>query len=247
MTAGAVNDRFIIITKAIINGLGFGPDGMTYVNIEELNVEFGSGSDFVNVRGTSAITNLNLNDGNDAGFVSVDADVRSRTDVSDFLTGHLDDIMGEVTFNFGQGSHLLQVSDEASLVGDGSLADPVVITESRIDGLAMAPINFFTTGDLDDGITIWSGFAADFITVRGSLRTAGRRTVTTLNTGLGDDEVTVELEEGTDGFFVLNTQGPHDPVTETDDDDVDASASTLPLIIFGGAGIDDITGGSVQT
>ncbi len=56
---------------------------MTYVNIEELNVEFGSGSDFVNVRGTSAITNLNLNDGNDAGFVSVDADVRSRTDVSD--------------------------------------------------------------------------------------------------------------------------------------------------------------------
>ncbi len=161
-----------------------------------------------------------------------------------FLTGHLDDIMGEVTFNFGQGSHLLQVSDEASLVGDGSLADPVVITDVADYGLAMAPINFFTTGDLDDGIYHLVGIRGGTYHGTRSLRTAGRRTVTTLNTGLGDDEVTVELEEGTDGFFVLNTQGPHDPVTETDDDDVDASASTLPLIIFGGAGIDSFTGGS---
>ena len=103
----------------------------------------------------------------------------------------------------------------------------------------MAPINFFTTGDLDDGITIWSGFAADLITVRGSCEPPVAALVTTLNTGLGDDTVTVELEEGVDGFFVLNTQGPHTPGTETDDDDVDASASTLPLIVFGGVGIDD--------
>lgn len=242
--SGATNDSFTIITKNRIDGLGFGPDGLDYVNIEELNIEFGSGDDFVNVRGTSAITTLNLNDGDDAAFVSTDANVRSRAEVSDFLTGHLDDILGEVTFNFGLGSHLLQVSDEAALVPDGTLADPVLITESRIDGLAPAPINFFTSGDLDDGITIWSGFGADVIEVRGTLKTPGRRTVTTLNTGLGDDVVTVKLKDGVDGFFVLNTQGPHTPDTETDDDTVDASASSLPLVIFGGVGSDTIIGGT---
>src|SRR5205814_6114680 len=57
---------------------------------------------------------------------------------------------------------------------------------------------------------------------------------------------------GTDGFFVLNTAGgasaPQPGATSwvlptTDDDTVDASASTLPLIIFGGAGYDNIKGG----
>ena len=38
------------------------------------------------------------------------------------------------------------------------------------------------------------------------------RTVTSLNTGLGDDVVTVDLEAGEDGFFVLDTQGGHQHV-----------------------------------
>ena len=35
-------------------------------------------------------------------------------------------------------------------------------------------------------------------------------TVTTLNTGLGNDHVDVTLTAGQDGFFVVNTQGPYD-------------------------------------
>lgn len=34
----------------------------------------------------------------------------------------------------------------------------------------------------------------------------GQRTSTVLNTGEGDDTVTVTLSAGQDGFFVLNTQ-----------------------------------------
>src|SRR5262249_28788029 len=59
---------------------------------------------------------------------------------------------------------------------------------------------------------------------------------------------------GTDGFFVLNTMGgacaPQPGATtwtmpngKSDDDWVDASLSTLPLIIFGGPGNDVIAGG----
>jgi hypothetical protein len=56
-----------------------------------------------------------------------------------------------------------------------------------------------------------------------------------LNTGTGGDEVTVKLIDGQDGAFALNT--------EAGDDIVDGLASTLPLIVFGGEGDDDITGG----
>src|SRR5213075_381112 len=65
---------------------------------------------------------------------------------------------------------------------------------------------------------------------------AGVRTITTLNTGAGDDHVTVVLSAASDGFFVVNTQDGAD--------DVDGTASSLPLAIFGGAGSDTLRGGS---
>ena len=65
----------------------------------------------------------------------------------------------------------------------------------------------------------------------------------------GSDVVVATVVEGTpeDGFFVLNTQG-RDPADDfgIDDDTVDASESTLPLVIFGGMGDDDITGGQAE-
>ena len=79
-----------------------------------------------------------------------------------------------------------------------------------------------------------------------------KRTTTVLNTGLGDDAVTVKLTAGQDGFFVLNTSGGSatgDPVTHcpagcaSDRDTVNAHDSTLPLVIFGGFDKDKIVGG----
>ena len=62
------------------------------------------------------------------GWLGVEDD---PTDAPDFLTGHLDDILGELTLNFGSGSHLLQVSDEASVAAD-MRADGVGLMRSEL-------------------------------------------------------------------------------------------------------------------
>ncbi len=68
-----------------------------------------------------------------------------------------------------------------------------------------------------------------------------------MNTGLGTHDITVNLN-GTaaqGGLFVLNTQGPFSQYpTYTNTSTVNASGSSLPLIIFGGQGTANITGGS---
>ncbi|HEX5216895.1 MAG TPA: calcium-binding protein, partial [Vicinamibacterales bacterium] len=67
-------------------------------------------------------------------------------------------------------------------------------------------------------------------------RTGDFYTLTMLDTGAGDDHVVVNLAEGDDGAFSLNLNAG--------DDCLDASASTLPLVVFGWDGNDHITGGS---
>ena len=124
---------------------------------------------------------------------------------------------------------------------------PDTDTEIYIVGLAHGAITYSadkTSGNYAGGVTIWSGFGGDTIDIDGTHLRSGVRTVTTLNTGLGDDTVKVNLTQGQDGFFVLNTQGPYnDRPTVSDRDKVDASTSTLPLVIFGGQDRDTIQGG----
>ncbi|MDI1313706.1 FlgD immunoglobulin-like domain containing protein, partial [Prosthecobacter sp.] len=167
------------------------------------------------------------------------------------MKGTLDAVQGTLNIDAGSGTNLLMVSDVGSRVGDSS----VVMTSSQIRGLAPADINYNASGTFAGGITVWSGYGNDTVTVFSTRQDTGPlvgglavRTITTLNTGLGNDHVTVALDSTTDGFFVLNTQGPFDHdylgTSRTDDDVVDASGSSLPLVIFGGQGKDDITGGS---
>jgi Ca2+-binding RTX toxin-like protein len=105
-------------------------------------------------------------------------------------------------------------------------------------------------GNFFDGIVYWTGYGDDTVVIDGTHERAGERTTTMLNTGLGDDHITVDLTAGQDGFFVLNTMGgaaspaPTGNITPySDNDTVRAAASTLPLIIFGGFGSDDIISG----
>ena len=65
---------------------------------------------------------------------------------------------------------------------------------------------------------------------------ADYNTQTLLDTGVGDDVVTIRLEDGEDGAFALNLK--------EGDDSADASASTLEIVVFGWDGADEITGGS---
>ena len=125
--------------------------------------------------------------------------------------------------------------------------------EIELRGLSTGAITYqaAAAGHFADGITMWTGYGADTIFVDGThvrnLAVPGGalRTITTLNTGLGDDRVIVDLDTVEDDFFVLNTQGPFNQFWSfTDKDTVDAQASTLPLVIFGGQDNDWIRGGS---
>jgi len=198
--------------------------GISYYGVETLNVDLGSGDDVFNVRGTSAVTNLNLGDGDERIYVSSQADPGLQT-TTDFLRGHLDDVAGTLNIDAGRGSHELMISDEAAVEGDtnvlitdtpapakardATLGD----TEMYVIGLAGGAITYRAddaAGDFAKGISIWSGFGADVFTIDGTHRRGGLATVTSLNTGLGDDVLTVALDQGEDGIFVLNTQGPYD-------------------------------------
>ncbi len=217
--------------------------GVQYKNVEELNISLGSGDDVFNVQGTAAVTNIDLHDGNERIYVSSGADLDLDTS-TDFLEGNLDDILGQLNIDAGQGGHLLMISDSDSNQGDSD----ILITKAMIQGLAPADITYktdLTNGNFAGGITLWSGYGEDTFTVASTHKRDGVRTITTLNTGLGDDRGNVSLDAGTDGFFVLNLQGPDDSLDPvSDNDSVDASSSSLPLIIFGGKGNDTISGGS---
>lgn len=237
------------LTATRLSGLDLAV-GIDYFAIETFNLDLGAGDDVFNVQGTSAVTNLNAHDGDDRFYVSSVAALDQTTKLTtDFLTGTLDNVAGTLNINAGLGRHLLMISDASSSAANGSALTPALINNVLVRGLSPGDITYQTdaAGNFADGITIWSGDGADFINVTGTHERTGVRTITTLNTGLGNDTLTVTLLHGTDGFFVLNTQGPdQDGLVNPpgDDDVVDASASTLALVIFGGQGNDQITGGS---
>ena len=138
----------------------------------------------------------------------------------------------------------------ADLEGELFNLDPFVdgegrtIERSRIVGLGMGPdvvidgavVSGGITYQQLENVTLLLGSGDDTLTVNGTHTRDGFQTVTLVNTGGGNDTVTVNLEDGTDGFFALDTQ--------EGDDTIDASASSLPLLLIGGDGEDDITGGS---
>jgi Ca2+-binding RTX toxin-like protein len=226
---------------------------------------------------------VHMHQGNEQVFVSSNADLDANSAPGfDFLTGNLGDVRGALNLDFGTGSHRLLISDEADTVGatNARIVDDMpaaAATAAGLDtnaeiwvtGLAPAGISYkadrtstggVPNGDFFGGIIYWTGSGDDTIYIDGTANRSGsgKRTMTLLNTGLGNDNVTVALngalnqptgDTGQDGFFALNTMGGSfspNPTTGavTDNDTVDASASTLPLVIFGGLGNDSIQGGS---
>src|SRR5262249_11420761 len=116
-------------------------------------------------------------------------------------------------------------------------------------------INSSTLFSVLNGLT---GFSGKIVSVTGA-GTAANPFLITFASSLGSVDGSADGSSliGTDGFFVLNTMGVASapqpgattwtiPAGLTDDDTVDASASTLPLIIFGGYGYDNIIGGQGQ-
>jgi Ca2+-binding RTX toxin-like protein len=222
--------------------------------------------------GGVAVTNVTFHGGASStgqAYVSSNADLdfASAKPAFDFLSGNLNDVKGALNLNTGSGRHRLMISNEGSPVGatDARITDTAAnlpntpaslgldpTAEIWISGLAPAGISYQadrTNGNFFDGVTYWTGSGDDKVLIDGTHQRPGGRTMTLLNTGLGNDNVTVNLTAGQDGFFALNTSGgsqsPNPAAftgTVRDDDTVDASRSTLPLVIFGGWGNDNITG-----
>src|SRR5581483_10522845 len=185
--------------------------GIVYYNVDNLDIELGSGGDDFNVQGTAAgtTTQLDTNGGSDHVFVSDQANAVAGTGL-DHLTGTLGSILG--TLNIDEGADTapgqsLLISDE----GDAA-ARTFTLSDGVVSGLAPATINYTAShGDFSGGITVWSGFGDDTATVK-SVQTAadGQNQITTLNTGLGDDTVHVQLTAASNDSFVLDTQGAYE-------------------------------------
>jgi outer membrane protein OmpA-like peptidoglycan-associated protein/Ca2+-binding RTX toxin-like protein len=125
-------------------------------------------------------------------------------------------------------------------------------THGRITGFGMGPNLLFagrpqgggiTYGDLEV-VQVSLGRGKDEVRVdyttnaedHTTKRDGDFYTLTMLDTGLGDDVVTVNLQDGDDGAFSLNLN--------VGDDKAFGSDSSLPLVVFGWDGKDEIHGGA---
>ena len=103
--------------------------GVLYHQLEVLNIDLGPGHEVFNVRGTSAVTNVFAHAGNDRFYLSsLASETLASALTTDFLTGDLDDIRGNLNLHAGDGRHLLFISDEAAVIGDAN----VVITDQPV-------------------------------------------------------------------------------------------------------------------
>ena len=228
--AGDPDDDEVEITATTVTGLDLDADGITYAAIETLDVLTGAGADTVNVQGTSASTTVTTGDGDDGFYVSSEA--AGRTGDPMVLGGTLAEVAGNLHLDAGPGDHELLISDRAA--SDG--ADQARLGDGSLRGLAPAAITWTADGTYARGIWLWtSDTGRDVVSVTGTRVDPGRRTDTTLITGGGMDDVTVDLDAA---------QGPLVLEMGTGDDTVAAGDSARDLVVIGDDGADTITTGA---
>ncbi|MCP3939083.1 MAG: calcium-binding protein, partial [Actinomycetia bacterium] len=239
---GDIGPNTLGLTDSTITGLGMA-EGITYATVENLILGLGDGGNEITIEGTPpGNTSLNTGSGDDVvnirgtnGTLTVDTqagnDIVNVGTLAPQIGGLLDNIGGPLNLIGGSEYDVVNVDD----TGDTE-TNSGTLTETTLTDFGMQ-------GDLTyDGIEqleISLGSGTDTMAVNGAMGPVGGfQPITLVNTGGGADDVTVSLSAGTDGFFALNT--------ESGNDTVDASSSTLPLIVFGGDDDDTITGGSAN-
>ncbi|HEY2543152.1 MAG TPA: hypothetical protein VGH92_08870, partial [Gaiellaceae bacterium] len=206
--AGDASGQTGALTSTDITGLGTG--GITYSNLEQLNITLGSHNDTFTVKSTSTSTMLSTGAGSDAVTVSSDLGVLSG------LAGHL------VVDGQG-GTDALTVSDTGDGVGQtGSL------TSTDITGLGTAGISYANFEQLS--VTLGSG--NDTFTILSTITGP-----TTVNGGPGDDSVDVETIAGP---TFVNGQAGNDTITVNGDLANPSTTNGIGalLTLDGGAGLD---------
>ena len=227
------------LTATTVTGLGMA-GGIVYGTIETLDIDLGSGADGFTIESTHAgTTSLDTGAGNDtvnvwsaSGETSVntgaDDDTVKVGNLAPATGGTVNGVGAPLVISGGEGTDALDVDD----TGD---ADPNsgVLTATTLSGLGMADSMSY----LDfETLQISLGAGGNQFAITGTMRRDDVGTMTTVNSGDGDDVVTVSLDAATDGPLTVNLQGGNDTL--------DASGSTLGLTISGGEGNDDIAGGA---
>ena len=195
-------------------------------------------------KGTSATTTITTQTGDDTVFISSEANQNTENARSvDVLLGWLDYIEQDLTVDVSIGRHRLLMSDEKSLIAKGEgESGPAVLTNRSLTNLRtnLGDIFFETDGNWSAGVNLWLGKGDDNLNVESVPSNAGSppfRTVTSVHAGDGDDTLVISLETADhDGVvFVANGQAGND--------NIDASMSSHPVILFGERGNDILKGG----
>jgi Ca2+-binding RTX toxin-like protein len=211
-----------VLTSTRLSGLNMGPDlvfsgqrrpgGITYGDLEVLEINLGTGGNNFQVLGTHT-----REDGYQTWtFVNTGDDIPFQDIVGDTVT---------VILNKEEEVTASGTVTAAQNPGPGIYETTVTIEQSFPDGALAGQLIKIVEDDSAQA----DGQMRRILGNTGSVLTVGRPWEFIPN-----GEV-YKITNEADGAFALNTQGG--------DDTVDASASTLPLVIFGGDGSDIITGG----
>lgn len=226
------------LTATTITGLGMA-GSISYGTIETLNIDLGSGGDTFTIASTHAgTTTLNSNAGGDTvnvQTISGETTVNTGSEDDTINVGGLAPAMGTVNaisaplaISGGGGSDTLNVDDTGE-----ALPNSGVLTATTLSGLGMA--DGITYADFET-LEISLGSGGNHFDITGTMRRDDVGTITVVNAGAGNDVVTISVDAATDGPLTVNLQ--------EGDDSLDASASSLDLVIFGGDDSDAIAGGS---
>lgn len=189
---------------------------VAYTNVDELRITLGYQGDVVgNIRGTTADTYIETQDGDDKFFIASDANENHETALPvRVLYGLLDYIEGDLHLNLNRGRHRLLVSDCFSAIpkGVGTLGF-VQVTNSSIENLGDSFGNIYFTASSNnwmDDVILWFGNGDDQITVSTvpTMGLATSRTTTSLHAGKGNDVIIVALieDENVGALFIANGQ-----------------------------------------
>ena len=242
-TEGLINYKPEIFNNSTNNAIHLN-SGVAYVNVNELNVFMGRQDIVANIRGTSALTRVETQGGDDSFFVGSDANESIETANSvDVLFGVLDYIERDLEIFANGGHHRLFISDMFSTIVKGTgERGRIELTHNILSNLAddLGDIYFSVSenGNWLGGINIWLGSGGDRMDVTSIPSSSTGRTTTSVHCGSGDDVVSIDLESNANALFIANGQGG--------DDVLDASSSSLPVILFGDGGNDKLDGSSAE-
>jgi Ca2+-binding RTX toxin-like protein len=228
------------LTATTLTGLGMAGT-ITYTTVEALNISLGLAADTFVIAGTNAGTNtvLNANGGDDtvdvlgtSGAVRVDTGAGNDTinvgSLAPTMGGTVNGIGSALTISGGAGNDTLNVDDTGDVNPNAGM-----LTANTLTGLGLsAGIHY---GNLET-LVVSLGSGGNTFKVAGTMKQDDFRTQTLVNTGIGDDHVTVSVKACVDGPLAVNL--------EAGNDYIDASRSTLGVTIFGGDGSDTILGGA---